>query len=196
MTNTKHLTWNQGIAREQRWHQLGRGGVTLWFTGLSGSGKSTIACGVEAALLQQGRFCYRLDGDNIRHGLNRDLAFGDTDRTENIRRVSEVAKLFCDSGAVAVVSFISPFSADRRRAKQIHQQAGLPFFEIFIDTPLALCESRDVKGLYAKARDGKITDFTGIDSPYEIPSDPDLVLTTENTTIEQCVNKVVTEILT
>lgn len=161
------------VTREQRPHR----GATLWLTGLSGSGKSALAVEIERRLVAEGRPAYLMDGDNLRHGLNSDLGFGDDERRENIRRTSEVASLFADSGAIAIVSLISPFAAERQRAREIHSERGLQFHEIFIDTPLAECERRDPKGLYAKARRGEITQFTGIDSPYERPRDPDAVVT-------------------
>jgi bifunctional enzyme CysN/CysC len=152
-------------------------GATVWFTGLSGSGKSTVAASVERSLVAAGRPAYLLDGDNLRHGLNADLGFSAGDRTENIRRVGEVARLFADAGVVALVPVISPYRADRDRVRSIHEAVGLPFVEVFVDTPLAVCEQRDPKGLYAKARAGEIRGFTGIDDPYEAPADPDLRLT-------------------
>ena len=160
------------VTREHRSHR----GATLWLTGLSASGKSTIAMELERRIVASGRPAYLLDGDNLRHGLNSDLGFGDDDRRENIRRTAEVASLFADSGAVSLVSLISPFAAERQRAREIHEAADLPFYEIFVDTPLEDCESRDPKGLYAKARAGEIALFTGIDSPYERPENPDLVI--------------------
>ena len=152
-------------------------GATVWFTGLSGSGKSTVAALVERSLVAVGRPAYLLDGDNLRHGLNGDLGFSAADRTENIRRVGEVARLFADAGVVALVPVISPYRADRSRVRAIHEDVGLPFLEVFVDTPLSVCEERDPKGLYAKARAGEIRGFTGIDDPYEAPADPDLRLT-------------------
>ena len=152
-------------------------GATVWFTGLSGSGKSTVAALVERSLVAVGRPAYLLDGDNLRHGLNADLGFSAADRTENIRRVGEVARLFADAGVVALVPVISPYRADRSRVRAIHEDVGLPFLEVFVDTPLSVCEERDPKGLYAKARAGEIRGFTGIDDPYEAPADPDLRLT-------------------
>jgi adenylyl-sulfate kinase len=152
-------------------------GATVWLTGLSGSGKSTVAAVVERSLVAVGRPAYLLDGDNLRHGLNADLGFSAADRTENIRRVGEVARLFADAGVVALVPVISPYRADRDRVRAIHDDLGLPFLEVFVDTPLSLCEERDPKGLYAKARAGEIRGFTGIDDPYEAPADPDLRLT-------------------
>ena len=155
-------------------------GATVWFTGLSGSGKSTVAVEVERLLVAQGRPAYLLDGDNLRQGLNGDLGFSADDRAENVRRVGEVARLFADAGVVALVPVISPYRVDRTRAREIHQLAGLPFLEVFVDTPLEVCEARDPKGLYAKARAGEITGFTGIDDPYEAPDEPDLRLTPDD----------------
>ncbi len=155
-------------------------GVTVWFTGLSGSGKSTVAVEVERLLVSSGRPAYLLDGDNLRQGLNGDLGFSADDRTENVRRVGEVARLFADAGVVALVPVISPYVADRDRVREIHAMAGVPFAEIFVDTPIEVCEQRDPKGLYAKARAGEITGFTGIDDPYEAPPAPELRLTPED----------------
>jgi bifunctional enzyme CysN/CysC len=151
-------------------------GATLWFTGLSGSGKSTVAAEVERRLVEAGRPAYLLDGDNVRHGLNGDLGFSAADRAENVRRVGHVARLFADAGVVAVVPLISPYRADRALVRALHAAAGLPFVEVFVDTPIDLCEQRDPKGLYAKARAGEITGFTGIDDPYETPERAELVL--------------------
>lgn len=155
-------------------------GVTIWFTGLPGSGKSTIAAEVERRLIMAGRPAYLLDGDNLRHGLNADLGFGPADRDENVRRVTEVAKLFADAGVVALVSLVSPYRAARSRARERHEAAGLRFFEVFMDTPLEVCEARDPKGMYAKARAGEILAFTGINDPYEAPEAPELVLRPED----------------
>jgi bifunctional enzyme CysN/CysC len=169
------------------WHvgAVGRGdrlsaGATVWFTGLSGSGKSTVAVEVERALIGSRRPAYLLDGDNLRHGLNADLGFSADDRRENIRRVGEVARLFADAGLIALVPVISPYRVDRERVRRIHEAVGLRFVEVFVDTPLELCEARDPKGLYAKARAGEITGFTGIDDPYEAPQRPDLRLTPDD----------------
>jgi bifunctional enzyme CysN/CysC len=169
------------------WHpsQLDRSqrpslGATVWFTGLSGSGKSTVAVEAERLLVAGGRPAYLLDGDNLRQGLNGDLGFSADDRTENVRRVGEVARLFADAGVVALVPVISPYRADRARVREIHELAGLPFVEVFVDTPLEICEQRDPKGLYAKARAGEITGFTGIDDPYEAPTTPELRLTPDD----------------
>lgn len=150
----------------------------MWFTGLSGSGKSTIAAAVEVALIAEGRAAYRLDGDNIRHGLNADLGFSAEHRSENVRRIGEVARLFADAGVVALVPVISPYRADRQRVRQRHADSGLVFIEVFVDAPLEVCEARDPKGLYARARAGEITNFTGIDDPYEAPEEPELSVDT------------------
>ncbi|MGW4715755.1 adenylyl-sulfate kinase [Nocardia sp. NPDC004260] len=151
-------------------------GLTVWLTGLSGSGKSTVAVELERRLVAAGRPAFLLDGDNLRHGLNSDLGFSAADREENVRRVGEVAKLFADAGVVAVVSLISPYRADRDRARAAHEAAGIPFLEVFVDTPLSVCEARDPKGMYAKARAGEIHGFTGIDAPYEAPTEAEIVL--------------------
>jgi bifunctional enzyme CysN/CysC len=172
------------VTRDVVWHPTSADrlttGATIWFTGLSGSGKSTVAVECERLLLAQGRPAYVLDGDNLRHGLNGDLGFGAADRTENIRRVAEVAKLFADAGLVALVPVISPYRVDRDRARAVHDEVGLRFVEVFVDTPIELCETRDPKGLYARARAGEITGFTGVDDPYEPPERPDLVLTPDD----------------
>ena len=165
------------VGREARWSAAGLAGATVWFTGLSGSGKSTVADAVATALLEAGRAVYVLDGDNVRHGLNADLGFSADDRAENVRRIGEVARLMADAGLVAMVPVVSPYRADRDRVRAIHAAADLPFLEVFVDTPLELCEQRDPKGLYAKARAGELTGMTGIDDPYEPPFTPDLTLT-------------------
>lgn len=173
----RDLTWHHGeLTRPQRWAVLGVQGGTIWFTGLSGSGKSTVAAGVERLLVVGGQPASMLDGDNVRHGLNGDLGFSDEDRTENVRRVGEVARLLADAGVVALVPVISPFRAGRDAARAAHEAAGIRFVEVFVDTPLEACEARDPKGLYAKARRGELTGMTGIDSPYEVPGRPELVL--------------------
>jgi bifunctional enzyme CysN/CysC len=161
------------VSREDRPHQ----GATVWLTGLSGSGKSTVAVALEALLVGSGRPAYRLDGDNLRHGLNADLGFTEADRTENVRRAGEVALLLADAGVVSIVPLISPYRSGRDAARAAHGAAGVPFVEVFVDTPLSICEQRDPKGLYAKARAGEITGFTGIDDPYEAPTAAELVLT-------------------
>jgi bifunctional enzyme CysN/CysC len=176
------IVWHDGeVARDQRLHR----GATVWFTGLSGSGKSTVAAACERVLLDRGRPGYLLDGDNLRHGLNGDLGFSADDRSENVRRVGEVARLFADAGLVALVPLISPYRADRERARAAHVAAGAPFFEVHVATPIEVCEQRDPKGLYAKARAGEIKGFTGIDDPYEPPEHPDLVLTPASGTPDQ-----------
>jgi bifunctional enzyme CysN/CysC len=173
----RHVVWHAGhLTADQRAAALGHGGATVWLTGLSGSGKSTVAAEVERVLVASGRPAYVLDGDNLRHGLNADLGFGDDDRAENVRRVAEVARLLADAGVVALVPVISPFRTGRERARAAHEAAGVPFLEVFVDTPIEECERRDPKGLYAKARAGELPGFTGIDSPYEPPTSPDLVL--------------------
>lgn len=166
--------------------------VCLWFTGLSGSGKSTVANAVESKLLQMGKHSYLLDGDNVRHGLNKDLGFSDTDRVENIRRIGEVAKLFVDAGNIVLTAFISPFTSDRKQVRDLMQDGE--FLEVFVDSPLEVCEARDPKGLYKKARAGEIKHFTGIDSEYQSPVTPDIHLKTENLSIEACADYVVSEL--
>ena len=174
---------------QHRRQVLGHGGATLWFTGLSASGKSTIAVALEAALLERGVAAYRLDGDNLRHGLCGDLGFGEADRAENVRRAGEAAKLLADAGLVSLCSFISPRRAGRDAVRRMHTDAGLAFFEVFADTPIHECEKRDPKGLYAKARRGEIPDFTGISAPYEAPSHPELHLRPAEMPIEACVDR-------
>jgi 3'-phosphoadenosine 5'-phosphosulfate synthase len=171
--------------------QEGFHGCCVWFTGLSGAGKTTISFGMEDYLCSKGIPSYSLDGDNIRTGLNKDLGFSPPDREENIRRISEVAKLFADAGIVVLTSFISPYAKDRLKARELHEASGLPFFEVFVDTPLSVCEQRDTKGLYKKARAGLIKGFTGIDSKYEAPLKPDLVLKAGDWDTEQCIEKIV-----
>jgi bifunctional enzyme CysN/CysC len=171
--NVTNVVWHANAVERQ---QRGTQGMTLWFTGLSGSGKSTIAVEVERRLVAAGRPAYLLDGDNLRHGLNADLGFGAADRAENVRRVGEVAKLFADAGTVAVVSLVSPYRVDRDKVRAAHEAAGLRFVEVFVDTPLEVCEARDPKGMYAKARAGEIRGFTGVDDPYEAPESPELIL--------------------
>lgn len=169
-----NVTWHGGeVSRGERPHR----GATVWLTGLSGSGKSTVAVALERLLIAEGRPAYRLDGDNLRHGLNADLGFSATDRDENVRRAGEVAVLLADAGVAALVPLVSPYRAGRDRARSAHDAAGVPFVEVFVDTPIELCEQRDPKGLYAKARAGEIADFTGVDAPYEAPESPELILT-------------------
>jgi adenylylsulfate kinase len=191
MTERKatNIVWHAGnVTREDREKINGHKGFTVWFTGLSGSGKSTIAVAVEKALWERGVRTYILDGDNIRHGLNSNLGFSPEDRTENIRRIGEVAKLFTDAGLCALTAFISPYRADRDKVRAL-MGAG-DFIEVFVDCPVEECEKRDVKGLYAKARAGQIKEFTGISAPYEAPEKPELVLRTHELSEQQSVDKV------
>jgi adenylyl-sulfate kinase len=175
---TADVFWHAAtVERSARWSPLGLSGATVWFTGLSGSGKSTVADAVATALLDAGRQPYVLDGDNVRHGLNADLGFAAADRAENVRRIGEVARLMADAGLVALVPVVSPYRADRDRVRAAHHAAELAFVEVFVDTPLELCERRDPKGLYARARAGLLTGMTGIDDPYEPPTTPELTLT-------------------
>ncbi|HSN54294.1 MAG TPA: adenylyl-sulfate kinase [Candidatus Sulfomarinibacteraceae bacterium] len=178
------------VTRAERETALGQRGVTVWFTGLSASGKSTIATRVDQLLTERGRHCYVLDGDNIRFGLNRDLGFSPEDRNENIRRIGEVAKLFTQAGIINLTAFISPYRADRDRNRDIQEPRD--FIEVFVDCPLEVCERRDPKGLYARARAGLIPEFTGISAPYEPPAEPELVLHTERETEEESAMTVVT----
>jgi len=180
MTNKKssNVVWHEGrVDRARREEVFRQKGATLWFTGLSGSGKSTLAFTLEHLLTDNGYKCYVLDGDNVRHGLNSNLGFSDADREENIRRVGEVSKLFADAGMIVLSSFISPFRRDRRLVRELHAAGDLLFIEVFMDTPLDICEDRDPKKLYEKARRGEIKNFTGIDSPYEVPEQSELVIT-------------------
>ncbi|MDY7108282.1 MAG: adenylyl-sulfate kinase [Planctomycetota bacterium] len=186
-----NITWHEGsVSRAERNRNLGQKGATVWFTGLSGSGKSTIAVALEQVLLQQGKHAYCLDGDNVRHGLNKNLGFSAEDREENIRRIGEVAKLFADAGLVALTSFISPYRADRDKARALHDADGLAFIECYVECPLDVAEERDPKGLYKKARAGEIKGFTGIDDPYEEPAKPELVLRTDQHSVAECVQQV------
>ncbi|WP_260293038.1 adenylyl-sulfate kinase [Sedimenticola hydrogenitrophicus] len=185
-----NIVWhNATITRELREKQNGHKGAVLWFTGLSGSGKSTLAHAVEDRLYHMGSRTFVLDGDNVRHGLCSDLGFSDADRTENIRRIGELAKLFLESGSVVLTAFISPFQADREIARNVTPHGD--FYEIFCDASLDVCEKRDVKGLYAKARAGEIPHFTGISSPYEAPQSPELVVDTGEQSLEKCVDQVI-----
>jgi adenylyl-sulfate kinase len=171
-----NVVWQRGIQREQRWAALGHGGATIWMTGLPASGKSTVAAGVEARLLEGGRSAYVLDGDNLRHGLNGDLGFSADDRAENVRRTAEVSALLADAGVVVLVALVSPYRADRDAARAAHDRQGLPFLEVWVATSLEECERRDPKGLYARARAGEISGMTGVDDPYESPESPDVVV--------------------
>ncbi|KAG1447529.1 hypothetical protein G6F56_009233 [Rhizopus delemar] len=181
-----NITWHEGsVTLAERQELLKQKGYTIWFTGLSASGKSTLATALEQTLLHSGISSYRLDGDNIRFGLNKNLGFGPDDRTENIRRIAEVAKLFADATVIATTAFISPYRADRDSARALHQAAGIPFIEVFVDAPLDVVESRDPKGLYKKAKAGEIKEFTGISAPYEAPLTPEIHIHTDQVSIEQ-----------
>lgn len=181
------------VSAEQRQQLMNQRPRLIWFTGLSGSGKSTLAVQLEAALHARGFKTYLLDGDNIRSGLNKDLAFTDDARVENIRRISEVCKLFLDAGVVLLSAFISPFQADRDQVKRIVGADN--YVEVFVDAPLEVCEQRDVKGLYKKARAGEVKNFTGISSPYERPDDPDIVIHTDQITVEEAIDALVKAVL-
>ncbi|MGH8443631.1 MAG: adenylyl-sulfate kinase [Solimonas sp.] len=179
MTQQKatNVHWHEGeVTRADRNRLLGQKGATIWFTGLSGSGKSTVAVALEKVLHERGRLAYRLDGDNVRLGINKNLGFSAEDRTENIRRIGEVAKLFVDAGVIVLSSFVSPYRADRDVVRKLHADAGIDFIEVYVDVPLEEAEKRDPKGLYKKARAGEIKNFTGISDPYEAPEAPELVL--------------------
>lgn len=187
------IKYHTGITRETKWASTGHKGITLWMTGLSGSGKSTISVALEHALVNnqpKAYFVYRLDGDNLRFGLNRDLGFSPEDRKENVRRVSEVSKLFAEAGAIVIAGLISPYAADRAYAREVHENSTLPFMEVFVDAPLATVEDRDPKGLYKKARAGKIKGFTGIDAPYEAPENPEVHLRTDKNSVTESVNQI------
>jgi len=186
----ENLTWHIGeVDREARAAAHGHRGAVLWFTGLSGSGKSTIGHRVERMLIERGAFAYVLDGDNVRHGLNSDLGFAPEDRVENIRRIGEVARLFADAGGLVLSAFISPYREDRDRVRGL---MGLgEFIEVFVDTPLEICEARDPKGLYKKARAGEISNFTGLDAPYEVPENPEVHLETANLSVDEAAAQVI-----
>ncbi|MED4205027.1 adenylyl-sulfate kinase [Neobacillus mesonae] len=189
MVKATNITWhNAAVTKSDRHLQNGHGSCVLWFTGLSGSGKSTIANAVSAELYRMGINEYVLDGDNIRHGLNRDLGFSEADRTENIRRIGEVAKLFVDSGTIVTTAFISPFRSDRDQVRALFEKGE--FIEVFVDCPLEECERRDPKQLYQKARRGEIRDFTGIDSPYEAPDQPEIIIRSDLLTVEKAVKEI------
>lgn len=189
---TKNIVRHDGDVRREDRHRLTGGpGCTVLLTGLSGSGKSTIAYAVEKALINSGRNAVVLDGDNLRFGLNSDLGFSPEDRAENVRRVTEVARLMADAGLVAVVPVIAPYEADRNAARTRHEEGGTSFLEVFVDTPLEVCEGRDPKGLYARARAGEIENMTGIDAPYERPVSPDLVIDGSSVVIDDAVDAIV-----
>lgn len=185
-----HIVWHSHhVTKNERANSKSQKPCILWFTGLSGSGKSTIANGVETKLLQMGKHTYLLDGDNIRHGLNKDLAFDEVSRVENIRRIGELSKLFVDAGLIIISAFISPFRKDRDTVRTLSEKKE--FIEIFVDAPIEICEQRDPKKLYEKARLGKIPHFTGISSPYEIPKNPEIHLRTDSSSIEESVQTVI-----
>jgi len=187
-----NITWHEGhVTRAERGLILRQQGCTLWFTGLSGSGKSTIAFTLEHALVRRGQLAYVLDGDNIRHGLNNNLGFTAEDREENIRRIGEVAKLFADCGVLCMTSFISPYRRDRDKVRALHQDDRMPFVEIYVNTPIETCEGRDPKGLYKKARAGVIKNFTGIDDPYEAPLTPELTIDATHTSPQEATVQIV-----
>ncbi len=189
---TANIRWHAPeLSREERWARAGQRGATVWFTGLSGSGKSTVAAAVERALFDAGHVSYLLDGDNVRYGLNAGLGFSPEDRDENVRRLSEAAALFADAGVVCLVSAISPYRHQRAAARAAHGRGEVDFVEVWVATPIEECERRDPKGLYRKARSGEITGFTGIDAPYEAPEAADLVIGGEPTPLEVLVERVV-----
>jgi len=191
---TENTVWHeQNISKAQRSAQKNQKPCLLWYTGLSGSGKSTVANAVDALLFERGCHSYLLDGDNVRHGLNGDLGFSDEDRIENIRRISQVAKLFVDSGLIVSTAFISPFAADRAMASDCLETGE--FMEVYIDTPIEVCEQRDPKGLYKKARAGEIKDFTGIDSTYDVPTSPAIHVKTAEKSIKECAEQIVEHLI-
>ena len=193
LRRTDNLTWHEmDITREFRAQQKGQQPKTIWMTGLSGSGKSTLANELEKRLVALGKHTMLLDGDNVRMGLNKNLGFKEADRIENIRRISEVAKLMNDAGLIVITSFISPYVRDRRKAKEIIGEDS--FIEVYVSTPLEECEKRDVKGLYKKARAGEIPNFTGISSPYEVPEHPDVTIDTSSMPLEECVDALLKQI--
>lgn len=188
--SSKNITWHHGkVSKKLRRQKYGHKSAVLWFTGLSGSGKSTLAVEVESRLFQENIKTYHLDGDNIRFGLNKDLGFIKSDRTENIRRIGEVSKLFVDAGHILLTTFISPFISDRESVRNLFEEHE--FIEIYVKCELTECEKRDPKGLYKKARAGEIKGFTGIDDPYEEPKKPELVIETDKMTIEECTEKII-----
>lgn len=192
MGKSTNVTWHASdVTRDQRQTVLGQRGCSVWMTGLSGSGKSTVAVAAERKLVDAGRAVYRLDGDNVRHGLCGDLGFSAADREENNRRIGEVTKLFADAGLIVFNSFVSPYRATRDRIRKLHDEAGLPFLEVFVHVPLEVAEQRDPKGLYKKARAGEIRDFTGIDAPFEAPEHPELTLPTHELSVEACADRLI-----
>src|ERR1700722_14230197 len=190
--HSPNVRWQRtALTRSQRWESLGHAGATIWFTGLPAAGKSTIAAALEERLVTSGQPAFMLDGDNLRHGLNGDLGFNEAARSENVRRTAHVARLLAESGTLAIVSLVSPYAQDREAAASLHAEADLPFLEIFVDAPLRLCEERDPKVLYARARAGKLAGLTGVDAPYETPLQPDLTLRSGEESVESAVGRVV-----
>jgi adenylylsulfate kinase len=186
-----NIVWHSThVERWEREELLRQEGCTVWLTGLPASGKSTTSFTLEHALIQAGYLAYVLDGDNVRHGLNKNLGFSPEDREENIRRIGEVAKLFADAGVIVMTSFISPYRRDRDAARALHREAGLPFIEVFVDTPVEICEERDPKGLYMKAKKGELKGFTGVDDPYEPPLRPEIVVNTMENSPEECAEQI------
>ena len=186
------VVWHESeVSRAERWQAAGVRGATVWLTGLSGSGKSTVAGALARRLAALGALAYPLDGDNVRHGLNGDLGFSAADRAENVRRIAEVARLFADAGVIVLVPVISPYRDGRDHARRLHEEAGLPFIEVFVDTPIDVCEARDPKGLYAKARAGELTGFTGVDDPYEPPLHPNVLVAGGDVSPEQGADAIV-----
>jgi len=189
-SNSTNIVWHHhNVLKADHSSQKGQKSCIIWFTGLSGSGKSTIANALESKLFEMGKHTYLLDGDNVRHGINKDLGFSDDDRIENIRRIGELSKLFIDAGIIVLSAFISPFRSDRTAARELVESDE--FIEVFVDTSLDVCEQRDPKGLYQKAREGKIAEFTGISSPYEAPTLPEIHLKTAESDIADCVEKII-----
>lgn len=189
---SENVVWHEGlVGRNARATVTGGTGATVWLTGLSGSGKSTIAYEAESRLIDGGRAAYVLDGDNLRHGINEDLGFSKEDRAENVRRVGEIALLMADAGLIVLVPVISPYEADRSAVRKRHVEVGLEFIEVHVDAPLEVCEQRDPKGLYARARAGEITGVTGLDDPYEPPSTPDLLIQTAVETVDEAADRLV-----
>jgi adenylyl-sulfate kinase len=189
---SKNIYWSEGnVTAQHRALRNGHKGAVVWLTGLSGSGKSTISRALERELFNMGSHVYVLDGDNIRHGLNANLGFSPEDREENIRRVAEVAKLMSDAGTITITAFISPYRDDRRRAREIALESGNDFIEVFVNAPLEVCEERDVKGLYKRARAGEIQEFTGISAPYEAPVDPEITVNTAQQTLAESTAQVI-----
>lgn len=187
-----NITWHPNLSHQERSDLRKQKGCTVWLTGLSASGKSVIACALEQSILARGLNSYRLDGDNVRFGLNKDLGFSEADRNENIRRISEVAKLFNDSCCITLTSFISPYKQDRQLARELHEKDNLAFVEVFVDVPVEVAEQRDPKGLYKKAREGIIKEFTGISAPYEAPEKPEIHLRNyEGVSVEESAEKII-----